>query len=132
MTEVLAKPAGLPAVSPPARKGQPFQPGRKKTGGRRKGVPNRDRALTIARIMQMVDPIEGLARIARGEPMMLAPEPGKPAALVYPTLADVRAALVALANKVMPDLKSVAVDGAAGTPVAVVIRFGPDNADDRV
>ncbi len=127
MTELVTKPA---EVSPPARRGgQLFQKGRKKTGGRRENVPNRDRALTIIRIMQMVDPIEGLAKIARGEPMMLAPEPGKPAALVYPTLADVRAALVALANKVMPDLRSIAVDGAVGTPVAVVISFGRDDDD---
>jgi hypothetical protein len=49
--------------------------------------------------------------------------------MVYPTIGDVRAALVALANKVMPDLKSIAVDGAAGVPVAVMIRIGSD-ADD--
>ena len=79
--------------------------------------------------MEMVDPLEGLAKIARGEPMLLAPAPGEPPTMVYPTLGDVRAALVALANKVMPDLKSVAVDGAAGVPVAVMIRIG-HNADD--
>ncbi len=108
MTEALAEAvAGLPE---PVRTGQPFQPGRQKTGGRRKGVANRDRAFTIERIYELTDPIGVLARIANGQPLELAPEPGKPPALIYPTLADMLQAATVLARKVMPDLKAVRVE----------------------
>ncbi len=112
------------AEQPPASVRTRFQPGQPKRGGRRPGTPNRDRALTIKRIMELVDPIEGLARIAMGQPMMLAPAPGEDPALVYPTLADVRAALTTLAGKVMPDLKSVSL-GDTGNLVTVMLNLAP-------
>jgi hypothetical protein len=127
--DALAPPGAQNGPGLPVHTGGPFRPGHPRFGGRQLGSPNRDRVLTIKRIMEMVDPIEGLAKIALGEPMLLAPAPGEPPTMVYPTIGDVRAALVALANKVMPDLKSIAMDGAAGVPVAVMIRIGRD-ADD--
>jgi hypothetical protein len=100
-----------------------FQAGHPKLGGRQKGVLNRNRRLSIERILELVDPIEGLARIARGEPMMLATEPGEPPVLTYPTIGDVRAALIALCHKVIPDLKSVSVEQ-TGNQVEVHLSLG--------
>lgn len=115
--------AGVPAAAPSTR----FQPGHAKVGGRRRGVPNRDRQLTIGRILELVDPLEGLARIARGEPMMLATEPGGEPRPVYPTIGDVRAALTVLAGKVMPDLRSVSLEN-TGNEVHVFLQLGPTAA----
>ena len=56
--------------------------GRPKTGGRAPGVPNRDRSVTIERIVKLADPIGALCRIANGEPMLQAPEPGAEPALI--------------------------------------------------
>jgi hypothetical protein len=112
--------ARLPA--PPASRGR-FQPGHVKTGGRTKGVLNKNRRLSIDHILQLVDPLEGLARIARGEPMLLAPSPDAEPVLTYPTIADVRAALTTLANKVIPDLKSVSVEQ-HGNQVEVHLSLG--------
>jgi hypothetical protein len=102
--------------------GGAFQPGHAKLGGRTKGVLNKNRRLSIDHILQLVDPLEGLARIARGEPMLLSPGPDAEPTLVYPTIADVRAALTTLANKVIPDLKSVSVEQ-TGNQVAVYLAL---------
>jgi hypothetical protein len=67
--------------------------------------------------------------VANGEPFMLSPAPGEPPQLIHPTMSDVLTAATVLARKVLPDLKSVAVDGAAGVPVAVMIRIGTDAGD---
>ena len=88
--------------------------GRPKTGGRAPGTPNRDRSLTIKRIMTTADPIAFLCRVVNGEAM-----DG-----VAPTMADRIAAARVLAAKVMPDLKQVAVDD-GGSLVQVVLQLGP-------
>jgi hypothetical protein len=102
---------------------RPFEPGRVKTGGRKKGTPNRNRTVTIERIIKLADPIGALCRIANGEPSKVAPEPGKPAELMYPTMTDRLQALKVLAAKVLPDLKQVAVED-GGRMVSVVMQIG--------
>ena len=66
---------------PAALKAHQFQPGQPKTGGRRKLTPNRDRTVTIERIVKLADPIGALCEIANGKPMKVAPEPGSTAAV---------------------------------------------------
>lgn len=110
-----------------------FAPGHAKTGGRAKGTPNRDRQVSIRRILEEADPIGLLIAAARGEPMMLAVEPGGEPTLIYPTYKDVLTARMKLADKVMPDLRSVEVAG-AGNMVLVNLRLAgelaaPDGQD---
>jgi hypothetical protein len=106
----------------PVRSPHLFQPGRAKTGGRRRGTPNRVKSYTVARILELSDPIAILARIANGEPFELAPEPGKPSATVYPTMSDMLQAAIALARKVAPDLKAVKVED-SGNVVNVYLQL---------
>ena len=73
---------------PAALKAHQFQPGRAKTGGRRKLTPNRESSITINRIVRLADPIGVLCDIAVGKPMKVAPEPGSAVAIeAYPTMA---------------------------------------------
>jgi len=97
--------------------------GRPKSGGRAPGTPNRDRSVTIERIVKLADPIGTLCRIANGEPMLQAPEPGAEPALTHPTMADRLTALKVLAAKVMPDLKQISVDD-GGALVQVWLQLG--------
>ncbi len=119
--EALAEPVAAPAPVP-VRPPHLFQPGRAKTGGRRRGTPNRVKSYTVARILELSDPITILARIANGEPFELAPEPGKPPATVYPTMSDMLQAAIALARKVAPDLKAVKVED-SGNVVNVYLQL---------
>jgi hypothetical protein len=91
-----------------------FVAGRAKSGGRGPGVPNKDRRLSIDRIMATADPLDFLCRVVRGDEL-----DG-----VTPTLLDRIAAAKVLAAKVMPDLKSISVDD-GGTAVQVVLQLGP-------
>jgi hypothetical protein len=61
--DALPPPAAQGRPDLPVHTGGPFRPGHPRFGGRQVGSPNRDRVLTIKRIMEMVDPIEGLARV---------------------------------------------------------------------
>ena len=116
MTEALET-LPIVALEPYAHK-----PKRAKYGGRGKGVPNRDRALSIERINRLADPIGGLCAIAIGRPVLAAPMPGAAAELVTPTMADRLTALKALADKVLPDLKSVEAGDGAGL-ISVVLNL---------
>ena len=87
-----------------------FTPGRAKTGGRVPGTPNRDRRLSIDRIMSTADPVGFLCRVVNGE------EPDV-------TMADRIAAAKVLCAKVMPDLKQIGVDD-GGALVSVVLQLG--------
>jgi hypothetical protein len=108
-------------AEPPAGRGR-FQPGHPKTGGRRPGVPNKAKTYTVARILELSDPIAILARIANGQPFELAPQPGAEPVTVYPTMADVLQAAIALARKVAPDLKAVRVEE-GGVQVSVLLQL---------
>ena len=90
-----------------------FLHGRPKTGGRTLGVPNKDRRLSIDRIMATADPVGFLCRIVNGETM-----DG-----VTPTMLDRISAAKVMPAKVMPDLKQIGVDD-GGTLVQVVLQLG--------
>jgi hypothetical protein len=90
-----------------------FAPGTPKTGGRGPGVVNKDRRLSIDRIMSTADPLDFLCRVVRGDEL-----DG-----VTPTLLDRIAAAKVLAAKVMPDLKSISVDD-GGNMVTVLLQLG--------
>lgn len=109
-----------------------FKPGQPKIGGRRRFRPNQDRALTVDRIIRTADPIGALCRVANGEPLLAAPEPGAiEATLIFPTVSDRLQALKILAQKIMPDLKAVEVaDG--GQLVNVVLQLGTKVAVESV
>ena len=63
---------------PEALRRHQFKPGEPKRGGRRKFRPNQDRALTVDRIIRTADPIGALCRVANGDPLEAAAEPGLP------------------------------------------------------
>ena len=87
-------------------------PGHPKTGGRRKGVPNRTRAQTLERISQEADPIGFLIHIARGLQFEAAVEPGAATKQkMYPTHDQRLDAVRVLARKVVPDSKAVEMTG---------------------
>jgi len=87
-----------------------FLHGRPKTGGRTPGVVNKDRRLSIDRIMSTADPVGFLCRVVNGEELDV-------------TMADRIAAAKVLCAKVMPDLKQIGVDD-AGALVSVVLQLG--------
>ena len=101
-----------------------FQPGQPKRGGRRKLTPNKDRTLTVNRIVKLADPIGILCDIASGKRMRVAAEAGSAEAVdAYPTMADRLMALKVLADKVLPELKAVSVEDGSAL-VNVVLQLG--------
>lgn len=85
-----------------------------KTGGRLPGTPNKATAATRARIENEADPIGFLTRIQNGEGIEAVRaedknQPGAEPLLVYPTLDQRMAAAKTLADKLVPNPKSRAV-----------------------
>ena len=101
------------------RPGAPKPPG----SGRQKGTVNRDRKVSIERILASADPIATLCTVASGQPLTLAPEPGADPKPIYPTLRDVLAAASKLLDKVLPDLKAVSME-ATGNSVQINMAIG--------
>ncbi len=104
-------------------------PGRPKgyprSGGRQKGTPNKDRAATIERIMREADPLLFLCKVARGDRMAAAAEPGAKKKTWWVPTGDQRiSAAQTLARKVMPDMKSIEHAGPLGEPLSVRINLG--------
>ncbi len=88
-----------------------------KSGGRKKGVPNRTRVQTLERINQEADPIGFLIRVASGLLFEAATEPGAATKTKrYPTDEQRLDAAKVLARKVLPDTKSVEMSGEGGEP----------------
>ena len=102
-----------------------------KTGGRKKGVPNRTRVETLERIESEADPIDFLCRVARGLQFEAATEVGAPEKVkMYPTLDQRLDAAKILARKVLPDSKAVELGGPDGSGLTInVIKHphGPGN-----
>ena len=93
-----------------------------KTGGRKKGVPNRTRVQTLERINQEADPIGFLIRVASGLLFEAATEPGAATKTKrYPTDEQRLDAAKVLARKVLPDTKAVEMTGEAGEPFVLQI-----------
>ena len=106
-TPVPALPAPPVDVLPPKR-GPGRPPGHPKTGGRKKGVPNRTTLETREYIQKRADPVEFLCRVALGLQVEAAPEPGaREKALVRPTIEQRLDAAKILARKILPDMKAV-------------------------
>ena len=110
----------------PAKR-KPGRPkGCKKTGGRAKGTPNRDRSATIERIQREADPIGFLCKVCRGVRMEAAAEDNAKKKTHWFPSGDQRLhAAQVLARKCMPDMKSIEHAGPLGEPLSVRINLGP-------
>ena len=111
------------ATAPPKNKGG-RPPGYPKTGGRRKGVPNRTTAMTREYITREADPVDFLCRVCRGLQFEAAPAPGEKKRMVSPTLEMRLSAATTLARKVLPDMKALELAGDAAAPITVRINLG--------
>ncbi len=130
MTDDATATATLEPVDPPVRlpgqrgrlKGAPKVPG----SGRKRGTPNHVNAATAEQIFSVINPLEFLAKIARGDRVVAVPVggDGKSRVWLFPTLDQRITAATTLARKVMPDLKSVEYNGPIGAPVQVNINLG--------
>ncbi len=108
------------APEAPERAGRPR--GSPKTGGRRKGVPNRTNAITRDFIIKEGAPIAFLCNVVKGRRFTSAKEPGDAKRVhVFPTMDQRLRAAEILARKVTPDLKSQELTGKDGGPVTVTL-----------
>ena len=104
------------------KRGRP--PGQPRTGGRKPGTPNKDRAATIERIMREADPIGFLCKVVRGDRMTDGPEPGsRKRSWWYPSGDQRITAAQTLAKKCLPDMKAVESTGPQGEPLVVRINL---------
>lgn len=110
--------SAAPPDALPAKRGPGRPPGHPKTGGRKKGVPNRTTVETREYIAKRADPVEFLCRVALGLQIVAAPAPGsREKALLRPTLEQRLTAAQVLARKIIPDLKSQEITGKDGDPL---------------
>ena len=78
-----------------------------RSGGRKRGTPNKDRAFTVKRIEKEADPVLFLCKVARGDRMQAGPEPGsKKKGWWFPTGDQRITAAQTLLKKVLPDLRA--------------------------
>jgi len=101
-----------------------LRPGRKKGmpkvagSGRPKGSPNKVTRITRDFIIKKGAPIDVLCKIAQGQLLSAAVEPGsRKREKVYPTLDQRKEAARILAPMVVPNLKAIEITGADGGPV---------------
>jgi len=98
-----------------------------KTGGRVKGTPNKSTA-QVADILAKLkcDPIEGLARIANGEPLLcgVSTIAGYVDIKHRPTLSQRLKAYTELAEYAAAKRKALELSGQDGTPAAFTINIG--------
>ena len=88
-----------------------------KTGGRKKGVPNRDSAAAIDAIIQNADPIGFLEQVSKGLLIQCRdPDSDDPKAtiLMRPSLDQRTDAAKYLGHKVRPSLKALELSGQVG------------------
>jgi hypothetical protein len=112
--------SAIATSEPRARRGRPR--GLPKTGGRRKGQPNFiTKDMKEAIIASRGNPVAFLLRIIEGQRIRVGPlaGPAKPQ-FEYPTLADRIRAAMALAQKILPDMKATELSGPGGAPVEVM------------
>jgi hypothetical protein len=88
--------------------GRPRGLGKVPGSGRKPGTPNRDRAATIERIQNEADPLLFLCKVARGDRMSAAAEPGAQKKTWWVPTGDQRiTAAQTLLRKILPDMKAV-------------------------
>ena len=112
-------------ATPKRGPGRPKGLGRVPGSGRKKGTCNKDRAATVERIMREADPLAFLCKVCRGDRMAAASEPGAKKRTWWVPTGDQRIqAAMALARKVMPDVKAVEHTGADGGNLIIrIVRF---------
>jgi len=113
-------------TEPTKKHGRPK--GLPKTGGRKKGVPNRTTAQIRDFIVNHADPFPLLARVVKGRKIKV-PDPDDPSKTVrrIPSLEERIAAARVLAPKIAPDMRENTLKG-DGVPLAVNINLGPGKA----
>jgi hypothetical protein len=106
--------------------GRPKGLGRVPGSGRAKGTPNRDRTATIDKIMREADPLQYLCKVARGDRLEAGDGPdAKKKTWWFPTGDQRITAMLALARKVLPDVKAVEYGGVDGGDLIIrIVRFG--------
>ncbi len=110
------------------RRGPGRPKGYAKTGGRRKGVPNKDRAATLAAINSYSDPVGFLQKVCRGllvECRNPDSDDPKAAILTRPTLEQRINAATILSKKVLPDSKAVELGGPDGSDLTINVNTHP-------
>ncbi len=117
------------------KRGPGRPPGYPKTGGRRKGTPNKDRAATLEAIRSYSDPIGFLEKVCRGLLIECrdpdADDP-KAAILTRPSMEQRITAATILSKKVLPDCRAVELDTAGDGALTInVIKqpHGPSGKD---
>ncbi len=112
--------------APKRGQGRPRGLGKVPGSGRKPGTPNKDRAATVERISKEADPIGFLCKVCRGDRMAAAPEPGAKKRTWWVPTGDQRIqAGMALARKVMPDIRAVEHAGEGGGNLIIrIVRFG--------
>ena len=118
------------AIQAAPEKGRPGRrKGTRKTGGRKKGVPNKISRDVKETILKRGKPLELLCDVARGVKIRVGPQAGpeKPE-YQYPSLQERIAAAKTLLSKIVPDLKSQELSGPDGTPLQ--FQRNPDEVSD--
>ena len=89
-----------------------------KTGGRKKGIPNKISRDVKEIILKRGKPLELLCDVARGVKIRVGPQagPGKPE-YQYPTMQERLGAAKVLLGKIVPDLRNQELTGPGGSPI---------------
>lgn len=111
--------------------GRPKGLGKVPGSGRRKGVPNKDRAATLEAIRTYSDPVGFLESVCRGLLIECRDTDGKDqkaTILTRPSMEQRITAATILAKKVLPDVKSVELEVTDNTVTIQVFKHphGPD------
>ena len=119
-------------ATPKRKVGRPK--GLPKTGGRRRGTPNKDRAATLEAIRTYSDPVGFLEKVCRGLLVECRDAEGdqKSSILTRPSMEQRITAATILAKKVLPDVKAVELEVTDNTVTIRVTKypFGPDKKHD--
>ena len=115
---------------PKRPRGRP--PGLPKTGGRRRGTPNRDRAATLAAINSYSDPVGFLQKVCRGlliECRDTEEKDPKATILTRPTMEQRINAATILAKKVLPDTKAVELETTSDGSLIIYVNKYPHGSE---
>ena len=103
-------------------------PGQPKTGGRRKGTPNKSRTATLDQINSYSDPIGFLEKVCRGL-LVECRDPDnndpKAAILTRPSMEQRINAATILSKKVLPDSRAVELGGPGGGDLTINVIETP-------
>lgn len=106
-------------------------PGLPKTGGRKKGIPNKSRAETVAAIVKHSDPIGFLEKVSLGllvECRGSDSDDPKASVLTRPTMEQRMTATAILSKKVLPDCRALELE-IANNDVEIIVNLYPHGPD---